>query len=112
MRRNLFGQFDEFMHSIKQQCFRVLKCEDGFIVVYPQVSPDALLSLHVSALSLEHVEYDLLREIPVSLLSAYCSTRALIEGWDGDFDSFPIAETPDSVLAEWYGTASQEDAKE
>ena len=100
------------MHSIKQQCFRVLKCEDGFVVVYPQVSPDALLSVQVSALSTERIEYDLLREIPVSLLSAYCNTRELIEEWDGDFDSFPIAETPDSVLAEWYGTASQEDAKE
>ena len=111
MSGNLFEEFDALSNKIKQQCYRVIKCDDGFVIVYPHIDQHAVVSLLVSALSLDRVEYDLLRETPTGLMSAYCEVRSLIENWDGDYSSFPIPETTSDVLAEWYGV-SEQDIKE
>lgn len=107
----MFEEFHLLSTKIKQQCYRVIKCDEGFIIVYPHIDQHAVVSLLVSALSPDRVEYDLLRDTPTGLMSAYCEVRILIESWDGDYSSFPIPETTPDVLAEWYGV-SEPDSKD
>ena len=108
MDKNVFSEFHALADKIRLCCFRVLRCDSGFIVVYPQIDSNALLDMRVSILSNERVEYDLIRETPCDLLVAYCEVKSLLEEWSGDYASFPIPETSPDVLKLWYGEVPPE----
>lgn len=103
MDKNVFSEFHALADKIRQCCFRVVACDSGFVLVYPQIDNNAALDIRVSILSCDHVEYDLIRETPRDLLVAYCEVKSLLEEWDGDYASFPIPETSPDVLKQWYG---------
>lgn len=72
----------------------------GYVVVTVQLEPS--IGVQVTPLASIGERHEMLRQTPLEVLELYCKVQRTLQGWDGDFESYPLPPSEEEDLQAYY----------